>query len=232
VHGSRAAAFGFRVEGIAPTPWLAVVGGESLPLLDARNAPGEGADLVQPGVAHVALPELRALGRVALHAAAIVVDGVAWALIGTRKTGKSTLAYACHRAGVTILTEDVLVLEGLRAFAGPRCLDLRIAVEGADVVRDERHRVTLPPAPAEAPLAGVVYLRWEDEARPALRPLDPGERLKRLADGTRGDAPWRGDVELLEVAALPGYELCRSQSGRVEDAAALLLAELPMMSSP
>jgi hypothetical protein len=226
VQASRAGAFGFRVDGLAPTPWLAVVGGDSLPLLDARDAPGEGADIVQPGVAHVALPELRAHGRVALHAAAIVVDGVAWALIGTRKTGKSTLAYACHRAGVTVLTEDVLVLEGLRAFAGPRCLDLRVEVDGADVVRDERHRVTLPPAPAEAPLAGVVYLRWEDEARPALRPLGPGERLTWLADGARGDAPWRGDVELLEVAALPGYELCRSPDGDVDDAAAVLLAGL------
>ena len=214
------------MEGLAPTPWLAVVGGESLPRLDARNAPGDGSEMIQPGVAHVALPELRKLGRVALHAAAILVDEAAWALVGTRKTGKSTLAYACHRAGLTILTEDVLVLEGLRAFAGPRCLDLRVGVEGAEVVRDERHRVTLPPAPAEAPLAGVVYLSWGDEVQPTLRPLDPGERLKRLADGSRGDAPWRGDIELVEVAALPGYELCRSPSGRARDAAALLLAEL------
>lgn len=226
MQGSRAGAFGFRVEGLAPTPWLAIVGGESLPCLDATRAPGEGSEVVQPGIAHLALPELRALGRVALHAAVVLVDEAAWALVGTRKTGKSTLAYACHRAGVPILTEDVLVLEGLRAFAGPRCLDLRVAVEGAEVVRDERHRVTLPPAPAEAPLAGVVYLRWGDDAQPTLRPLDPGERLKRLADGSRGDAPWRGDIELVEIAALPGYELRRSPSGRVEDAAAVLLAEL------
>lgn len=223
---SRAGAFGFCVEGLAPTPWLAVLGGESLPRLDARNAPGEGSEIVQPGVAHLALRALRPLGRVALHAAAILVDDAAWAIVGTRKTGKSTLAYGCYRAGSTVLTEDVLVLEGLRAFAGPRCLDLRAPVEGAEQVRDGRHRVTLPPAPAEAPLAGVVHLCWSDELQPALRALEPGERLKRLADVSRGDAPWRGDVELLEVAALPGYELARSPSGRVEDAAALLLAEL------
>jgi hypothetical protein len=226
VDGTRAGAFGFRVEGLAPTPWLAVLGGESLPRLDARHAPGQGSEIVQPGVAHLALAALRPLGRVALHAAAILVNGEAWAMVGTRKTGKSTLAYACHRAGSTVLTEDVLVLAGLRAFAGPRCLDLRSPVEGAELVRDGRHRVTLPPAPAEAPLAGVVHLRWSDEVPPTLRALEPGERLKRLADISRGDAPWRGDVELLEVAALPGYELSRSQSGRVEDAAAVLLAEL------
>jgi hypothetical protein len=227
VEATRAGAFGFCVEGLAPSPWLAVFGGESLPRLDARSAPGEGAEMVQPGLAHLALPELRPLGRVALHAAAILVDGAAWALVGTRKTGKSTLAYACHQAGIPILTEDVLVLDRLRAFAGPRCLDLRVAVEGAELVRDERHRVTLPPAPAEAPLAGVVSLRWGDQPEPAMRALDPGERLTRLADGSRGDAPWRGDVELIDVAALPGYELSRSSTGRAEDAAAVLLAGLP-----
>lgn len=223
---SRAGAFGFLVDGLAPTPWLAVLGGETMPRLDARDAPGEGLYVVQPGVAHLALRALRPLGRVALHAAAILVDGAAWALLGTRMTGKSTLAYACHRAGVTVLTEDVLVLEGRRAFAGPRCLDLRIPVEGAELGRDGRHRVTLPPAPAEAPLAGVVHLRWGGETEPAMRALQPGDRLRRLADASRGDAPWRGDVELLEVAALPGYELARSQSGRAEAAAAVLVAKL------
>lgn len=154
----------------------------------------------------------------------MLVDGAAWGLVGTKEAGKSTLVHACHLAGTPILTDDVLVLDGLRAFAGPRCIDLRVPTPGATAVRGERHRVTLPPSAAEVPLAGFVHLAWEDGAA-RMRRLDPGERLARLADGARGDDAWRGDVELLDLAALPGYELRRPRTGDPAAAVAVLLAE-------
>ncbi len=153
----------------------------------------------------------------------MLVDGAAWGVVGAKEAGKSTLMYACHLGGASVLTEDVLVLAGRTAFAGPRCIDLRVPAPDAVAVRDGRHRVTLPPCPAEAPLAGFVHLAWHD-APAATRALDLAGRLRRLADERRGDARWRGDVELLDLAALPAFELRRPRAGDPRAAVEALLA--------
>jgi hypothetical protein len=53
---------------------------------------------------------LRHFGRVQLHGAAVEVDGRAIVFLGDKGAGKSTLSLALGRAGVTVLTDDQLVV--------------------------------------------------------------------------------------------------------------------------
>jgi hypothetical protein len=159
--------------------------------------------------------------EVGLHACVLLGASGAWLVVGARHAGKSTLALACHQAGILVLSDDVAILRGGDVFSGPRCVDLRTPAEGSVPARGDRHRVTLPPAPAQVPLAGVLHLEWGPAgAAPAVRALSAGEHLARLADPTRGDAVPAQAVGLLDVASsAPGYVLSRSRDGAVREAA-------------
>ena len=187
--------------------------------------------LVHPHLAAAAAGRNRLLGREVLHAGAVVVDGAAWALAGPNQAGKSTLLATLAALGLPVLTDDLLVLDGATAFAGPRCADLRDAspVAGLPPPRPvrggERWRVMLPPAPASAPLTGCLFLRWSD-AGYAVETLRAAERVRRLAALAR----WRflpaRPTGLLDLAALPAYELRRPRDGDLLEAARALLAGL------
>lgn len=56
---------------------------------------------------------LRLRGVLAIHASAVVANGVAWGFVGEGGAGKSTLAAALAREGLPLLTEDVLALRPL-----------------------------------------------------------------------------------------------------------------------
>lgn len=65
--------------------------------------------------------------RVPFHAAAVVRNGTAVLLIGSSGVGKSTLAYACARAGWQILAEEVVhvsLRHGLRLWGDPAVIGL------------------------------------------------------------------------------------------------------------
>lgn len=53
---------------------------------------------------------LRMRGVLALHASGVLVDGRAVLLVGGNGAGKSTTAAACARAGLTVLSDDVVAL--------------------------------------------------------------------------------------------------------------------------
>jgi hypothetical protein len=111
--------------------------------------------------------------------------------------------------------DDMLAVAGRTAFAGPRCLDLRpeparhlglgdqCDTEGGR----ERWRVTLPPIGAESVLGGWVFLTWADGVK--AEPVPSRDVLRRLAAGRT----WRGHppdpLRLLDLAALPAWELRR-----------------------
>lgn len=188
------------------------------------------AAIVHPGLSAPSAVVSWWLGRTPLHASAVIVDGRAWALVGVRGTGKSTMAAVLADSGCGFLADDLVVVDGDRAYAGPATVDLRedaAARLGAQPLgrmgtreRWRRHvRATAP----EATLGGLVVLDWCDgppQAGPATLP----DRMAALA--THQLLPLRPDV-VLELLALPAVRLRRPQGLEHADAsAAVLLAAL------
>lgn len=143
-------------------------------------------EIVHPRLGMVGALYAQWLGRGAFHGGAFVSGGGAWAVVGERGDGKSTLMAALGLGGVTVLGDDTVVVEGGDCLAGPRCIDLRPDTAARlgcreDVVvvrRGARHRLRLGVAPAATPLAGWFFLAWGSEI--SVRPLPAAERLARL----------------------------------------------------
>jgi hypothetical protein len=183
----------------------------SVTLLSTR--PVDADTLVHPMLAYVGAVFSNWLGRHAIHAGAFVVDGEAWALIGVNQAGKSSTLGWLARHGSLILADDLVVVEGARAFAGPRTLDLLpssaryLQHDGLQVRGGGRHRITLEGVDPEVPLRGWIALSWGDALE--ARPIPAAERLGVLIDQLpiRLDGP--GSAALLDLVALPGFELRR-----------------------
>lgn len=155
-------------------------------------------------------------GRMAFHAGAFISGERAWAVVGERHEGKSTLMAALALAGLPVIGDDTLVLDGIRCLSGVRCVDLRPDAAAHLAIRDglvtvrrgARERLVLDVPPREAPLAGWIFLKWGDEL--AIRALPTPERIARLAK--RQGWHRRGVTDparLLDIAALPAWELSR-----------------------
>jgi hypothetical protein len=171
---------------------------------------------VHPTLAAISSVFSNWLGRHAIHAGAFVAGGAAWALIGVKQAGKSsTLGWL---AGVDrpILADDLVVSDDGMALAGPRTLDLvpasaRYLCLGGHTVRDgERQRLRVPAVDPEVPLRGWFALAWGDTLE--ARPIPPGERLEVLIENLRIPLDGPGSSGLLDLAALPGFALCRPRS--------------------
>lgn len=168
-------------------------------------------DLVHPYLAPAAAVMAGWQGWDTFHAGAFATDGRAFAVLGERERGKSTLLAALALDGVPIVTDDVLVVERGIAQAGPRCIDLRrddgLPAAALEPSRSStRARLRLPPLAATAELAGWVALEWGK--RLELERLRPSERLHRLASSHSRAGDPRDDA-LLELARLPGWMLRR-----------------------
>jgi hypothetical protein len=174
------------------------------------------AELVHPYLAPVADLAAHWLGRESLHAGAVVVDGGAWAVLGDRGAGKSSLLASLALAGHGIVCDDALVLdEHGQAFAGPRSIDLR-----ADAARQlgvgeslgvmglrERHRLTVGPVSAVMPLRGFVVLAWDGQR--AVQRVGPDRRLRELAAHRAVRIAPPDPARLIELSSLPMIELRR-----------------------
>lgn len=128
-------------------------------------------------------------GGMALHGAAVALDGRAHLLVGPSGRGKSTLSAALCTLGCTLLCDDVARLEptdgGWTVFADNRRTKLHDATIGAlqlhhaacDPVGDASAKrfVALPRASADAlPLGGIITLAVDPTVTaPTLAPLDP-----------------------------------------------------------
>ncbi len=175
-------------------------------------------ELVHPYLAPAAAVIGRWLGRESVHAGAFAVDDRAFGVVGTRTAGKSSTLAWLALGGADVLCDDLLVVDGRASFAGPRSIDLRedaaarleageaIGVTGAR----ERWRLRLAPTGHGQVLSGFLYLTWGDAI--AVRPLGGRERFERLVPqrGVRLE-PTRVDA-LLDLAALPAWEVSRPQS--------------------
>lgn len=177
-------------------------------------------EIVHPRLGMLSALYAHWLHRAAFHAGAFVNSGRAWALVGDRGDGKSTLMAALALRGLTVLGDDTLVLDGVQCLCGVRCIDLRpdaVARLGCGeqvsaVRRGVRRRLPLGAAPTETPLAGWLFLAWADEL--SLRALSVAELLRRIARPQGWHRRGAGDQALLlELAALPAWELRRPRDG-------------------
>jgi hypothetical protein len=183
--------------------------------------------VVHPLLAGVGAVFAHWAGRTTLHGGAFLSEGGrTWAIVGPSEAGKSTFLAHLATLGRPVLADDLVVVQGRVAFAGPRSVDLR--KEAAERLGAERYagtarmatrwRVPLPPIDAELPLDGFVSLRWSEEV--TVEKLRPAERI-------RGLTPWLDcDPEaLMELASLPMLELRRPRRWEALDAAAQRLLD-------
>ena len=187
-------------------------------------------DLVHPFLAPAAAVVSHWARRLSFHAGAFVADGGAWAVVGEREAGKSsTLAWLALN-GHEILADDVLVLDGRSAFAGPRAIDLR--AETADrlgigaalrvVGARERWRVTLPQMPPRIPFRGWMFLGWAEHVE--ARALGAAECMRHLLANLTLRVDATNPAALLELATLPAWEVRRPRDwDRLEEGVQCLL---------
>jgi hypothetical protein len=185
-------------------------------------------ELVHPYLAPAAAVFAWWAGYQTFHAAAFLANGGAWALMGEKEAGKSSTVASLALAGHAVICDDLLVLHEGRAFAGPPCADLRadaatwlgagkrVGVRGPS---RERWRLQAPPGDAETPLSGWIILGWGDEAE--LSPVRPAARLRRLSAYRTFGSKIPDPSIMLDLAALPMWELRRprrpsSLSGSIE----------------
>lgn len=176
------------------------------------TSPISDAELVHPYLAPIGASFAWWAGHEAFHAGGFAVDGRAWAVLGEKGRGKSTLLGWLALQGHEIVCDDMLVVAGGMALAGPRCLDLRQpAAEhlgtGELVLRspEQRWRVALDALPPSRPLGGWIFLGAGDRVEAA--PLAPRTLLPRLAAHRSMSLPARDPKVLLDLAALPAWDL-------------------------
>jgi hypothetical protein len=189
-------------------------------------------ELVHPYLWRIGAVMARWQGRETFHAGGVVIGGGAWGVLGDSGDGKSSLlAWLAVRAGLEILTDDLLVVHENHAHAGPRCLDLRpeaatgLSLDGRLVRCTQRRRVTLPPAEGRVPLLGWVLLEWGSEV--AVERVPPPERLFRLRRFRRGPELGADGAEWLGLIGLPMVVLRRPRRwDSMDEAGWRLLDEL------
>jgi hypothetical protein len=173
-------------------------------------------ELIHPYLAPAAAVVGRWLGRESFHAGAFATGGGAWVIVGDKGAGKSSTLAGLWQRGVPILTDDVVVMDDERVFAGPRMIDLREESARALGIRErvgaagerERWRVPLGRVEPELPLRGWIMPAWTSEA-PELVKIPAAERLARLARSRVIGVETERPELLLKLAALPAWEFRR-----------------------
>jgi hypothetical protein len=183
-------------------------------------------EMLHPWLAPAAFWRAHHVGRLVIHGGLVAAGGRAVAVVGEREAGKSSLTASIAFCGreLDVLTDDVIVVDGDRVFAGPRCIDLRPSALGffgerlpMRPARDNtRYRVELPPCPPDATLTGIVVLRWSDafEMRPVAPPMRLPTLLQHLAVVDTGRPTAH---RLLDLAALPMWLFERPKDARLLD---------------
>jgi hypothetical protein len=198
--------------------------------LPTRPRPEE---LLHPYLGYVAAIAARWLERDCVHAGAVAIDGKAWGLVGARGHGKSSMLGWFAAEGYDVVCDDVLVVDRQGVFAGPRFVDLRpeaAKVLGAGepigrVGTRERWRLALGPIATRLPLGGWIFLEWSTRLEVGRAPA--ARRLSTLKDQLSLFTTPRDPASLLDLAALPAWELRRPQGwGSMAEAANRLLGAI------
>lgn len=171
--------------------------------------------VIQPHLTTAAAALAIHRGEQPFHAGAFVIDGEAWGIIGGRGAGKSSTLVLASLRGLTVVTDDLLVVRNGKALAGARCVDLREEAArrlgtGRDlgiVGRRERWRVQLGSCPLELPLAGWILPEWGDDC---LEPIRPVARFQALVSAAAIKGLPLNNPELyLNLATLPAFRWAR-----------------------
>jgi hypothetical protein len=178
-------------------------------------APLPDDEVVHPHLAIAAATLSYWLGREPFHAGGVVGAAGVWGVAGVSGAGKSSLLAGLAAAGAPVVSDDLLVCDGHRTFAGPRAVDLLDEAAHALGVGDRalparsstRRRVPLPPVEPELPMAGWIDLEWGE--RLEVVELTPAERLRRLARRRTFPQLMPAGGTLLDLVALPGLVLRR-----------------------
>jgi hypothetical protein len=171
--------------------------------------------LVHPYLAPVALVMSRWMGREGFHGGGIVAGGGVWAVLGIRTAGKSTMLAWLATLGVDVVCDDVLLIDGEMALAGPRTIDLREeAAQRLDagepmgrVGARERWRLSLGPIAAELPLRGWITLEWGDAV--SIEHFRGAEKLAALIPHRGVRLPPTDPAALVRFTALPHVRFTR-----------------------
>ena len=158
------------------------------------------------------------------HAGSVVLDGAVWAFLGERGHGKSSAIAWLAGRGFPVFADDVLVIRGNTALAGPRSLDLRLPAAkhfglGTHiglVGTRERWRHHLDPVPPELGLGGFVSLEWHPEVE--VEAVGLADRLRILARSASLVAPGM-ETAWLDLIVLPMLVLRRPRTWHLMDEA-------------
>ena len=125
-------------------------------------------------------------GDLTLHSGSFFADERAWAVVGEREAGKSTMLASLGARGLPLLADDLLVIDDGVVRAGPACIDLRPDVAeripGArflgEVGNRPRYRLVSPAGPSRARLGGFFLLGWSEDRKVRIERLPLAEALR------------------------------------------------------
>jgi hypothetical protein len=192
-----------------PAGWVEIARAERRARFHFPTPPSD-RELVHPYLASTAGVIARWQGLQCFHAGAFVAGGRAWALLGDKGAGKSSLLARLALDGVPILTDDVLVVRGTHGLAGPRCIDLRAASARALEVGEplgvvgmrERWRLPTGPVAPEVPLGGWIVLAWGERG---VEPLPASEALPAIFASLSLRLEPVDPPALMELVTLPAW---------------------------
>lgn len=155
-------------------------------------------------------------GRAVLHGGVLATGGRAVAVLGDREAGKSTLMgwAATASPDLSVLADDLVVIEGGVVQAGPRCVDLRHSsvdalpsLPTADSRDGTRRRALLPQCDPAAQLAGFVVLGWGADV--SVAPVPVPLRLPALIPHLSAGHGRQGLDHALSLAQYPVWQVQR-----------------------
>lgn len=209
-----------------------------LALLDLAGEIPDG-EVLHPWLAPTVCRYSIQLGRIVLHGGVVATGERAVAVLGDREAGKSTLvAYAAsHGDELSVLSDDLVVVEGHTVFAGPRCIDLRPSAAGlwrsfrSVPSRDgSRRRVFLPGCAESARLVGLVVLQWGQEL--ALTRLTPSAGLAAVLPHLSAGQSRPAFERVLSLADLPVWRLQRPKDPALLDTQLSMLIQRLSLADP